>query len=60
MTNATHRLPFHGETDPTFGRPYAVRGDCIPTLHLPAGWWIVPAVLTGSAGWVALFLAVMF
>lgn len=60
MTDATHGLPMNSKADPTFGRPYAVRGDRVPTLHLPAGWWLVPAVLTGSAGWVALFLAVMF
>lgn len=60
MTDATHGLPKHHETDPTFGRSYVVRGDYVPTFHLPAGWWIVPAVLIGTACWAALFLAVAF
>ena len=48
MTDATHGLPIHGEADPTFGRSYAVRGEFTPTFTLPAGWWIVPAVLLGN------------
>ena len=60
MTDATHGLPIHGEADPTFGRSYAVRGEYTPTFTLPAGWWIVPAVLLGTAGWAALFMAVIF
>lgn len=60
MTDATHGLPIHGETDPTFGRPYAVRGESVPTIELPAGWWIIPVVLLGASGWAALIAAVIF
>lgn len=46
--------------DAMFGRSYAPRGEVAPEIRLPAGWWLVPAVLGGAAGWVALITAVFF
>lgn len=27
--------------------------------HLPAGWWLVPAILIGSGIWAMIFIAVI-
>ncbi|NGQ90084.1 hypothetical protein G5V65_04190 [Rhodobacter sp. HX-7-19] len=46
--------------DPMFGRSYAARGDVMPEFRMPQGWWLVPAVLGGAAGWAALISAAFF
>ena len=57
MSDATHGLPIY-QRDPDFGRAYRGPGESVPNLRLPAGWWLLPAVVTGAAGWVALFWAI--
>ncbi|ESW61968.1 MAG: hypothetical protein Q27BPR15_03765 [Rhodobacter sp. CACIA14H1] len=59
MTDATHGLPTY-DTNPDFGRAYRVAGDTVPSFSLPAGWWILPSVMGGAAGWALLFKAIFF
>ena len=56
MADATHGLPVYCP-DPEFGRAYRAPGESVPSYRLPAGWWLLPAMLLGLAGWVALFWA---
>ena len=30
-----------------------------PPIRLRAGWWLLPAVIGGAAGWIALIWAVV-
>lgn len=46
--------------DVTFGRSYAVRGDSVPEFRMPPGWWLLPALIGGIAGWVMLISAIFF
>jgi hypothetical protein len=46
--------------DVTFGRSYAVRGESVPEFRMPPGWWLLPAVIGGIAGWAILISAVLF
>lgn len=46
--------------DALFGRSYAPRGEVTPEFRLPAGWWLLPAVIGGAAGWFSLITAVFF
>ena len=59
MSDATHTLPQGGD-DAAFGRCYAARGDATPEFHMPPGWWLLPAVIGGAAGWIALISAIFF
>lgn len=59
MTDLTNGLPKY-DANPDFGRAYQVAGDAVPTFRLPAGWWILPSVLGGLAGWILLFKAIFF
>ena len=59
MSDTTHGLPIH-QPDPEFGRPYGLAHDGIPKLALPRGWWLLPMVIGGLAGWVILFRALFF
>ena len=59
MTDATHGLPKY-EPNPDFGRSYRAVGDTVPSFRLPEGWWILPSVLGGAAGWALLFKAIFF
>lgn len=56
MTDATHGLPVYNP-DPDFGRSYRAPGEAVPEVQLPAGWWLLPAVVTGTVGWAMLFWA---
>ncbi|MBD1203332.1 MAG: hypothetical protein O9292_03445 [Rhodobacteraceae bacterium] len=59
MSDATHGLPIH-RPDPDFGRAYGRPGDAAPRLGLPSGWWLLPSLAGGLAGWVILFRALFF
>jgi hypothetical protein len=59
MSNAIQTIPCAGD-DVAFGRNYAVRGEAMPEFQMPSGWWLLPAMLGGAAGWVALFSAIFF
>lgn len=59
MSDATHGLPVH-RPDPEFGRPYALAHEDIPRIGLPQGWWLLPMLTGGIAGWVILLRAVFF
>lgn len=59
MTDATHGLPIY-EPNPDFGRAYRAAGDTVPSFRLPAGWWILPSVMGGVAGWAMLFKTLFF
>jgi hypothetical protein len=49
-----------GMTDPCFGRNYAVRGEKVPEFRMPPGWWLLPSVIGGAAGWIMVISAVFF
>ena len=63
MSDATHGLPIH-RPDPEFGhdfgRSYAMPGESIPQIGFARGWWLVPSMLFGLAGWVFLIRALFF
>lgn len=59
MSDATHGLPIH-RPDPEFGRAYVRPGESVPRLALVRGWWLLPCVIGGLAGWVFLFRALFF
>ncbi|MEN9410365.1 MAG: hypothetical protein RL216_2339 [Pseudomonadota bacterium] len=58
MSDATQGLPISRQ-DPDFGRTYLAPGETVPDLDLPPGWWLVPVMISGLAGWIALFWAVL-
>lgn len=59
MSDATHGLPIH-TPDPDFGRNYLVQGDVVPEFRLARGWWVLPMMAGGIAGWALLLRAVLF
>jgi hypothetical protein len=59
MSDASQTFSAVGN-DAAFGRNYAVRGDAAPEFRMPPGWWLVPAVIGGATGWIALISAVFF
>lgn len=59
MHNAIQTVPAMGD-DVAFGRHYAVRGDAAPEFQMPSGWWLLPAMLGGAAGWISLISVIFF
>ena len=58
MSDANHGLPIY-HRDPDFGRSYRTPGESLPKFAPPAGWWVLPAMVAGIAGWGALFWTVL-
>jgi hypothetical protein len=59
MYDAIQTMP-RNISDASFGRSYASHGDVKPEFRLPAGWWLLPAVVGGAGSWVMLFSAIFF
>ena len=59
MQTAFQTIP-GAANDVTFGRSYSVRGDSVPEFRMPPGWWLLPALIGGIAGWVMLISAIFF
>lgn len=59
MSDATHGLPIH-TPDPDFGRVYQRPGEAIPELRLRSGWWLLPMLAGGVAGWAVLLDTIFF
>lgn len=63
MSDATHGFAIH-RPDPEFGqdygRAYALPGESIPRIGLARGWWLVPSLAFGLAGWGFLIQALFF
>lgn len=59
MSDATHGLPIH-TPDPDFGRAYQRPGEVMPQLRLSRGWWLLPMLAGGLAGWALILRAIFF
>jgi hypothetical protein len=59
MQNTFQAMP-GAANDVTFGRSYAVRGESVPEFRMPPGWWLLPALIGGIAGWALLISAIFF
>lgn len=61
MNDATRGLPVK-TSDPDFGRFYHHPGEKLPRLELRVGpgWWLLPMLFGGVAGWSMLLRALLF
>ena len=59
MQNAFQTMP-GAMNDVSFGRSYAVRGESVPEFRMPPGWWLLPAVIGGTAVWAMVISAIFF
>lgn len=59
MSDATRGLPIH-RPDPDFGRIYMHPADVLPEVQLGRGWWLLPMLAGGLAGWAVLMRAIFF
>jgi hypothetical protein len=59
MQNAFQTMPA-AMNDVSFGRSYVVQGEKVPEFRMPPGWWLLPALVGGIAGWVFLISAMFF
>lgn len=59
MSDATHGLPIH-TPDPDFGRVYPFPGETMPDWCLSPGWWLLPMLAGGVAGWTLILRGIFF